>query len=286
MIVTSKDLFKKAKAEGYAIGAFNVSTIEAIKAIIEAANELKSPVIIETSPGEMKYMGAENVADIVRNLAENIELPVVIHLDHGQNIEQVREAIDAGYTSVHIDGSSLDYDDNLELTKEVVEYAHKKGITVEGELGHIPGSSEVHDDEIIEFNENLLTNPGAAKDFIDDTGIDIFASSVGNIHGVYEKEPELDFDRLKQISNANIPLSLHGGSGIPENQIKMAISLGITKINVNTELRMAFTNSLRHELAENPQEIVPYKYLPEEIEAVKEIVVEKIRLFGSENKAN
>jgi ketose-bisphosphate aldolase len=285
MIVTSGELFKKARDGGYAVGSFNVSTLEAIKAIIEAAKELKSPVMIETSPGELNYMGAENVADIVRNLAEDLEIPVAIHLDHGQSVEQVKLAIDSGYTSVHIDASSYDFEKNVQMTTEAVSYAHKNGITIEGELGHIPGASESHEGETVQIDSDTLTDPKMAKEFVKETGIDILASSIGNIHGVYENEPQLDFDRLEEISKIGVPLSLHGGSGIPEDQIKKAISLGVTKINVNTELRIAFTESLRRELAENPDEVVPYKYLPEEIEAVKAVVKEKIKMFGSANKA-
>lgn len=285
MIVTSGQLYKKARENGYAVGSFNVSTLEAIKAIIAAAEELSSPVMIETSPGELNYMGPENVADIVRNIAEDSKIPVAIHLDHGQNVDQVKLAIESGYTSVHIDASSYDYDKNVQMTSEAVNFAHENGITIEGELGHIPGASESHEGETVKIDNETLTDPIKAKEFVKATGIDILASSVGNIHGVYENEPQLDFERLAEIAKIGVPLSLHGGSGIPEDQIKKAISLGVTKINVNTELRIAFTESLRHELAENPNEVVPYKYLPEEIEAVKRVVIEKIKMFGSENKA-
>lgn len=284
MIVTTKELYDEARKAGYAIGAFNVSTLEAIKGIIEAADELHVPVIIETSGKEMEYLGASIVVDAIRDLAAGLDIPVGIHLDHGKNFDEVKEAIAAGYTSVHIDGSALSYPENVALTKEVVEFSHAKGVTVEGELGHIPGTSETHEGEVVPIDDDTLTDPEKAAQFVAETGIDILASSIGNIHGVYENEPQLDFDRLEKIGEIGIPLSLHGGSGIPADQIKKAVSLGITKINVNTELRMAYTNTLREELSENPDEIVPYKYLPEEIEAVKEVVKEKIEMFGSANK--
>ncbi len=284
MIVTTKELYIKAKAGGYAVGAFNVSTIEAIKGVLDAARELNAPIVIETSEGEMNYMGAKLVADVVRDLATNLTIPVGIHLDHGQSLASVQEVIEAGYTSVHIDASALPYDQNLELTKKIVQYAHERGITVEGELGHVGGASEVHD-ESAKMEKSTYTDPVKAAEFVRETGIDILASSIGNIHGIYENEPELDFERLQKIGEIGIPLSLHGGSGIPEKQVKRAISLGITKVNVNTELRMAYTNTLHKELDANPDEIVPYKYLPEEIEAVKNIVIEKIKMFGSEGKA-
>jgi fructose-bisphosphate aldolase class II len=284
MIVTTGELYKKAKNGGYAIGAFNISTLEAIKGVLDAAVELKSPVIIETSEKEMHYVGATLVADAVRDLAMDLPIPVAIHLDHGQGLESVKEAIAAGYTSVHMDGSALSYKENLAITKEVVVYAHSKNITVEGELGHVGGASEVHD-ENAKIEKSTYTDPTQAAIFVHETGIDVLASSIGNIHGIYENEPELDFDRLEKIGKIGIPLSLHGGSGIPEAQVKRAISLGIMKVNVNTELRAAYTNTLHQELDANPDEIVPYKYLPQEIEAVKRVVMDKIKMFGSAGKA-
>jgi ketose-bisphosphate aldolase len=277
-------MFEKARAGGYAIGAFNVSTIEAIKGVLDAASELNAPVMIETSEKEMRYMDADLVINVLCALTENLQIPVAIHLDHGQSMETVQEAIDAGYTSVHIDGSSLPYDKNLSLTREVVAFAHKRGIPVEGELGHVGGASEIHD-ERAKMEKSTYTDPVQATEFVRETGIDSFASSIGNIHGIYKDEPELDFERLEKIGQIGVPLTLHGGSGIPEKQVKKAIALGITKINVNTELRQAYTETLHKELDEHPEEIVPYKYLPEEIEAVKKVVMEKIKMFGSEGKA-
>jgi fructose-bisphosphate aldolase class II len=284
MIVSSLELYKKAKSEGYAVGAFNTSTIEVTKAIISAAEEMNAPVVIETSSKEMSFLDAKVLVDVITDLAKDLSIPVAIHLDHGQNLSEVEEAIAAGYTSVHIDASASPYEKNLAVTKAVVEYAHSKGIPVEGELGHVGGASEKHD-ESFKIDQSTLTDPVKAAEFVKATEIDVLASAIGNVHGIYEDEPELDFNRLAEISKLNIPLSLHGGSGIPAEQIKKAIELGICKINVNTELRMAFTGSLRKELAENPEEVVPYKYLPEEIAAVKEVVEQKIRLFGSINKA-
>jgi fructose-bisphosphate aldolase class II len=284
MLVSSLKLFEKARAEGYAIGAFNVSTPEAVHAILEAATELSSPVIIETSEGEKKYMGAKVVADIVRDLAESSPIPVVLHLDHGKDLASVKEVVEAGYTSVHIDASAMPYEDNLKMTKEVVQYAHAHNIPVEGELGHVGGSSEKHA-ENSEINKATMTDPDKAAEFVHDTGIDVLASSIGNIHGVYKNPPQLDFDRLTKIGQIGLPLSLHGGSGIPEDQVKRAISLGICKVNVNTELREAYTNTLREDLDASPDEIVPYKYLPEEILAIKEVVKKKIEMFGSVGKA-
>ncbi|MDD5693046.1 MAG: class II fructose-bisphosphate aldolase [Patescibacteria group bacterium] len=283
MLVTTKDLYLDAKKEGYAIGAFNVSTLEAIKAIINAAMKLKSPVVIETSEKEMSFLEPALVFDIVKELAKDLRIPVGLHLDHGKSLETVKEAIASGYTSVHFDGSGLPDGDNIKLTKAAAEMAHQRNLTIEGELGHIAGSSEMHGEQII-IDKKTLTDPEMAKKFVSETGIDILAVSVGNIHGIYKNEPKLDIERLAKIKEIGIPMSLHGGSGIPDDQIKRAISCGIAKINVNTELRMAYTETLRDELAENPDEIVPYEYLPEEIEAIEDVVEAKIRLFGSDNR--
>lgn len=285
MLVTTKDLYLNAKKDNYAVGAFNVSTLEAIKAVINAAMKLKSPIVIETSEKEMAFLDPALVFDIVKELAENLRIQVGLHLDHGKSIDTVKQAIAAGYTSIHIDGSSLSYEDNVRLTQEAVSLAHAKNITVEGELGHIAGSSEKHDEKIT-INQDMLTDPGLAKKFVKETGVDILAVSIGNIHGVYTSGPKLDFVRLQELKEIGLPMSLHGGSGITEDQVKRAIGLGITKINVNTELREAYTDTLRTELAEDLDEIVPYEYLPEEIEAIEDVVERKIRMFGSENRAS
>lgn len=283
MLVTTKELYHRAKKEGYAVGAFNVSTLEAIKAIVNAAMKLRAPVVIETSEREMNYLDPALVYDIVHELVKDLRIEVGLHLDHGKSMDSVKQAVAAGYTSIHLDGSELAYEDNLKLTAEAAKFAHAKGLTVEGELGHVSGSSEMHTEDIT-IDKSMLTDPELAKKFVEETGIDILAVSVGNIHGVYKNAPNLDFTRLGEIKEIGLPMSLHGGSGIPDDQVKRAIGLGITKVNVNTELREAFTGSLRHQLDIEPEEIVPYEYLPEEIEAIEDVVEKKIRLFGSENK--
>lgn len=283
MLVSSKKLLDKAKKEGYAVGAFNTSTLEVIKAVIEAACEKNSPVIIETSEGEIKFMEPKVVSSIVKTIAKEAKIPVALHLDHGQSLEMVKKAIEAGYTSVHIDGSSLSFEENIKVTKEVVNCAHKKNIAVEGELGHILGHSEKHHGKI-DADKLDLTDPNQAEEFVRKTRIDFLAPSVGNSHGIYMDEPKLDFNRLKKISEIGIPISLHGGSGIPKGQIEKAISLGVAKINVNTELRIAYSDGLREELSEKPTEVVPYKFLPEVIDKVKNVVKGKIEMFGSNDR--
>ncbi|MFA5867284.1 MAG: class II fructose-bisphosphate aldolase [Actinomycetota bacterium] len=286
MLVTSKELYAKAKAGKYAIGAFNTSMLEVTWAIIMAAQELKAPVIIETSEGEIDFLTPEISFAEVKMLADQVDIPIVLHVDHGKRFEVVEKAVKAGYTSVHVDGSSLPYEENAELTKRVVKLAHEHGeILVEGEIGHITGASEAHDQEI-RISRDTLTVPEEAKRFVDETGIDVLAVAIGNIHGVYKNPPTLDFARLEELGKVvDTYFSLHGGSGIPKDQIKRAISLGVTKVNVSTELRLAFHNGLAKEFAEHPDNVVPYKYLPLAREAVKKVVESKIKMFGCAGQA-
>lgn len=285
MLVTPQNIFKKAKKEGWAVGSFNTCDLEITKGIIEAAEALNSPVMIETSEGEMNFLEPEIAFAEVRELAEKASIPIVLHLDHGKTPQACTQAIEAGYTSVHIDGSSLDLEDNLAATKEVVSLARPKGINVEGEIGHVPGTSESHKSEI-EIDSNNYTDPFVAAQFTKVTGVDILAVSIGNIHGIYTEPPQLDFKRLEEIvAKTGRCIALHGGSGIPKNQVQKAISLGVVKVNVNTELRLAFKKGILHEFDIHPDEVVPYKYLPAGREAVRKVVEGKIRLFGSVGKA-
>lgn len=285
MLVTSKELYEKARKGGYAIGAFNTSMMEVSRAIILAAQNLNAPVIIETSEGEIDFLTPEIAAAEVKALAEQVDIPVVLHVDHGKRFEVVKKAIKTGYTSIHVDGSTLPYAENAELTKRVVELAHKHGLLVEGEIGHISGASEAYDEKI-EISRNTLTEPDEARRFAEETGVDVLAVAIGNIHGVYKNLPKLDFTRLEKIAGkVETYFSLHGGSGIPEDQIRKAISLGVTKINVCTELRLAFHYGLVKEFAENPKNMVPYRYLPAASDAVQKVVEAKIKMFGSAGQA-
>jgi ketose-bisphosphate aldolase len=269
MLTSPLPLFKKAKKDGYAIGAFNTSSLEITKAIIETAEKLNSPVIVETSSGEVNFLTPEVAAAEVRELAKKAKVPVVLHLDHGNSVELAKAAIKAGYTSIHIDGSALPVKENLAMTKEVVKFARPKGIAVEAEIGHITGSSEKHEAKIV-ISSDCLTNPTEAARFARATGIDVLAVAIGNIHGMYANPPRLDFELLEEISGkVKKYFSLHGGSGIPKNQIRRAIAGGVVKVNVNTELRLAFHEGLLHEFEVHPDEVVPYKYLPAGTEAVK-----------------
>lgn len=282
MLINPKKLYRKAKRGRYAIGAFNTSNIEITKAIIETAEKLKSPVIVETSEGEMNFVDAKIIAAEVKELAKRASIPVVLHLDHGKSFESVREAVKAGYTSVHIDGSSLNFDENVALTKAVKEFAKNNDVAVEGEIGHVSGKSSYNKNQKIKIKDDNLTDPQEAAEFAKKTKVDILAVSIGNIHGIYRDNPQLDFKRLQEIAElVKVPFSLHGGSGIPKNQIRKAIEMGIVKVNVNTELRVAFKEGLLHEFEVHPDEVVPYKYLPTGKEAVAKVVENKIRLFGS-----
>ena len=285
MLVKSRDLYEQARAGGYAIGAFNTSMLEVTKAIIAGAVALKSPVIIETSEGEIGYLSPEMAVAEVKTLADEADIPVVLHLDHGKKLGTVTAAIAAGYTSIHVDGSSLPYSENVKLTKQVVGLARPHELLVEGEIGHITGASEAHAEEI-KISPDTLTDPREAAEFTAATGVDVLAVAIGNIHGVYKNPPSLEFDRLAEITRlVKTYFSLHGGSGIPRQQVRRAIGMGIVKVNVSTELRLAFHEGLAEEFAADPGNVTPYKYLPAGIGAVQRIVETKIKMFGSDGKA-
>ncbi|MBU2472502.1 class II fructose-bisphosphate aldolase [Patescibacteria group bacterium] len=279
------EIFQKAKENKYAIGAFNASNLEQLKAIIQAVKKLQSPVIISTSQGESKFIGKKQIRALIDSYKEETNLPIFLHLDHGKSFEVVQEAIEAGYDSVHFDGSELDFEENVEITKKIVDLAKEKGIkNVEGELGYLRGKSAVQ--EAVEIKEEDLTDPKKALEFVEKTGVDSLAMAIGNIHGVFKsaQNPNLFLDRLGEISKMvgdKAGLVLHGGSGTPEEDIKKAIELGIVKVNVNTELRLAYTEALKKSLQDNPDQTTPYKIMPIVVEAVQKVVEEKIKLFMS-----
>ena len=278
------EIFQKAKENKYAIGAFNVSNLEQLKAIIQAAQKLKSPVIVSTSQGESKFIGKKQIRALIDSYKK--DLPIFLHLDHGKSFEIVQEAIEAGYDSVHFDGSELDFEENVAVTKKIVDLAKEKGIkNVEGELTHMLGQSSI--EEAIEIKEEDLTDPDQALEFVEKTGVNSLAVAIGSIHGIFKsgQNPHLFLDRLKQIENKigdKAFLVLHGSSGTPEEDIKKAIELGIVKVNVNTELRLAYTNTLKKTLKDNPDQTTPYKIMPSVVEVVQKVVEEKIKLFGSD----
>ena len=278
---------KNAQRSKYAVGQFNISTDEQIKAIVEIAKDLKSPIIIATSESERKFIGAKQVVALVESWRKETGLPIILNADHCKSIESVKEAIDAGYDMVQFDGSNLSFEENTEITKQVLEYAKSKNpdIIVEAELGYLRGGSEIHKEKI-EIKEEDLTKPEEAKKFVEETGIDALAVVIGNLHGIQAESKKLFLDRLKEIQKAvpNTLLVLHGGSDTREKDIKEAIKLGIVKININTELRVAYSDALEKEIKEHPGEVRPYKILASTIEETKKVVAKKIELFGSGGK--
>ncbi|MDD3887402.1 MAG: class II fructose-bisphosphate aldolase family protein [Patescibacteria group bacterium] len=278
MIVSSQILLKKAQEDHYAVGAFNTSDLEITKGIVAAAEEMNSPIILQTSEGEIKHAGMEIFFDSMKIFAEKSKAQINLNLDHGKSFEMCKWAVDNGYNSVMIDGSKMSLDENIELTKQVVDYAHERSVVVEGEIGLVPTPSK---DENVRI---LKADPIECQKFIEKTGVDFLAVGIGNVHGENKGNPVLDFDRLKKIFQVvNIPLVLHGGSGISSEDIKKAISMGICKINVNTELRLAFAKALR-EILEDEDVIKPYDIMEPIDDVIKEVVRKKIEIFGSKNK--
>jgi fructose-bisphosphate aldolase class II len=231
------DYLEKARKESFAIGAFNCANIETIKAITNSAKDLHAPVIIECSPGEIEHVGNAQMVSLIRTFEDQLKIPIILNLDHGTDPEKIKEAIDSGFDYVHFDGGKLSFEDAIKTCKELADYAHKHGVVIEGEIDHIEGSSSDHTDKKPDIDEKLYTNPGKAREFIEKTGIDVFASFVGNLHGIYSENKHLDLQLLNRIHDENPDtfLSLHGGSGILEEDIKKAIKSGVVKINVNSE---------------------------------------------------
>lgn len=287
--MTAREWLEKAKRERWAIGAFNVGNLETFKAIVQAAVNKRSPVILESSPGETNWMGAENMVDLAKNYSQEFNIPILVNLDHAEDFESCQKAIEAGYDLIHFDGSKLPLEQNLEILKRVVELAHSKGLTVEGEMDTISGSSEVHKGSAKdEAAKGKFTDPIAAKQFVEGSGIDVFASFFGNVHGVFSGGDEnLHLEILEEIARQlpNTFFSLHGGSGIPDEQVKQAIERGVVKVNINTEMRQAFKDTLEKVLEEHPEEYAMYKIEQPVLKAVQLIVEHKMTVFGSINKA-
>ena len=286
-----KDLkyyFEKAKKDGFAIPQFNFSDFSQVKGIVAKAAELKSPIILGTSEGESRFVGLEEAVAMRDVLRKKTGVPIFLNLDHGKSFEYLKQAGDAGYDMIHFDGSKLPLDENIKIAKEVVKYAKKKGILVEGEVGKIGTDGSRLYSEKFEIKEEDLTKPDEAFKFLQETKVNLLAISMGNFHGIEVSgiDPNLRLDVLKAVKEKNpgALFVLHGGSGTPEEDIKEAIKMGIVKININTELRLAFSGNLRRFLDANKEEIVPYKFLVDAIAAVEGVVGKKIKLFDSENK--
>ncbi len=298
-LITSTEMFKKAYEGNYAIGAFNVNNMEIIQGIVEAAKEEKSPLILQVSAGARKYARPAYLKKLVEAAIEDTGLDVVLHLDHGEDFEICKQCIDDGFTSVMIDGSKHPFEENIELTKRVVDYAHERGVVVEAELGKLAG---IEDDVNVSAKDATFTDPDQAVEFVKRTGVDSLAIAIGTSHGAYKfkGDPMLDFDRLEKISNLlpNYPLVLHGAStvipefvqacnefggnipgakGVPEEMLSRAAKLGVCKINIDTDLRLAMTAAIRKYLVENPSVFDPRKYLGKGRDAIREMVQHKIK---------
>lgn len=281
MIETANNILPKARAGGYAVGAFNTSDLEISRAIIEAANELRSPVIVQTSEKAIDYAGLATIAGIIKQLANEVAIPVVLHLDHGKSLERAEQCIEVGYTSLMIDASRLDYSGNTKLTREVADLAHRHHVSVEAELGIIFGN-----EDYVEATKSKLTDPDQAVSFVEETGIDSLAVSIGNAHGIPQDDEIFDLERLEQISQGvKVPLVLHGASSTHPSRIKRAIELGVAKINIDTDVRLAFNHDLRQFLKSHPDIYDPREIMSSASEGVKAVVKRKIQLFGSANKA-
>ncbi|MGM9925868.1 MAG: class II fructose-bisphosphate aldolase [Bacillus sp. (in: firmicutes)] len=283
-LVSMTEMLNKALEGKYAVGQFNINNLEWTQAILAAAEEEKSPVILGVSEGAARHMsGFKTVVMMVQGLLEDMKItvPVAIHLDHGSSFEKCKEAIDAGFTSVMIDASHHPFEENVETTKAVVEYAHAKGVSVEAELGTVGGQ----EDDVI-ADGVIYADAQECKELVEKTGIDCLAPALGSVHGPYKGEPNLGFKEMEEIKDlTNMPLVLHGGTGIPEADIQKAISLGTSKINVNTENQIVFAKKVREVLAADSEVYDPRKFMQPGREAIKQTVIEKIREFGSNNKA-
>ncbi|NLX69939.1 MAG: class II fructose-1,6-bisphosphate aldolase [Clostridiales bacterium] len=283
-LVNPLSFIQKAREKGVAIAAFNVHNLETIQAVAEGAAEERAPVIIQTTPGTLKHAGVEYIAACVKVASEKHDIPIALHVDHCPSYNTIVQCIRNGYTSVMIDGSMLPYEENVALVKKVVELAHSVGIAVEAELGRIGGTE---DDITLDEREATFTVPEEARDFVEATGVDTLAVAIGTAHGVYKWEPKLDFKRLAEIRElVDVPLVLHGASGVDDESIKKAITGGICKINIATELKIPMAEAIQEVFRAKPDENDPRKYMGPAKEAVKEVVRKKIRLCGCNGLAD
>ena len=281
-LVTLKEILKGTRESGYAVGGFNFNSYEDAQGIVDGAVAKKAPVILMASVGALKYIGMRLTVYMARAMADSVEIPVCLHLDHAEDIDLIKECIKMGFTSVMIDASRKRYEDNIRETAEIVQYAAIYGCSVEAELGRIGGKEEQ-----IKVNEKEadLTDPNDVPRFVEETGLDALAIAIGTAHGFYKSEPKLDFERLKAIVGiTKVPLVLHGGTGVPVDDFKKAVRLGMSKINVGTELKATYTNAVRDAICANPNEIDPRKFMRLVKEKCSEVVQGKIEIFGSTNR--
>ncbi|MBI3494775.1 class II fructose-bisphosphate aldolase [Candidatus Saccharibacteria bacterium] len=287
----ARHLMQRSRQQKFAVGAFNIDNQETLIAVSRAAQKLNSPVMVEVSDGEVKALGLDNIRDMVDNYRAEYGIEMYINLDHAPTVEACKRAIDAGFEFIHIDVSQANHeattDEIIAATKEVVEYAKFTGALVESEPHYFGGSSNVHEEEIdYEEIKKTFSTPEGTKSFVEATGIDTFAAAIGNLHGKYPVPKVLDLELLQQIRDSiECQISLHGGSGTPLNFFERAAQIGVSKININSDMRVAFRETLEKVLADNPKEFAIVKLMPKVYEAVEVVVEEKIKAFGSEGKA-
>jgi len=282
-LVPVTELLQRADREGYAVGAFNANNMEIVQAIIAAAEKEQAPVIMQASQGAIKYAGLEFITGMVKIAADAARVPVALHLDHGTDFDQVVKCIRSGFTSVMYDGSKLPLEENIAITNKVLEITRPIGVSVEAELGKIGGTE---DDVHVSDREAMYTDPDEARYFVEKTGVESLAIAIGTAHGQYKGEPQLDFARLEKIKKlVKIPIVLHGSSGVPDEAVRRAISLGVCKVNIDTNIREAFVWEMRRRIEADPTEIDPRKLLGPARDAAIAVIREKIRVFGSCGKA-
>jgi tagatose 1,6-diphosphate aldolase GatY/KbaY len=282
-IVSTHQILRRAMTENYAVPAFNIHNLETIQAVVEAAAQMHSPVILAVTPGTTEYAGAEYVIAIVAATAKKYDIPIAIHLDHFEDINSIKGYIKMGFKSCMIDASHEVFERNIKITREVVEFAHNYDATVEAELGRLGGQE---DDLVVDEKDSFYTHPESAAEFVKLTGIDSLAVAIGTAHGLYKGEPKLDLERLRRIRKlVSVPLVLHGASDIPQEIVKKTIEYGISKVNIATDLKIPFANAVKKYFKENPEANDPRKYLTPGKDAMREIVRNKIIICGSEGKA-
>lgn len=282
MGVNTKEMLLKAQKDGYAVPAFNIHNLETLQVVVETAAELRSPVIIAGTPSTFAYGGRDYIQALVNVAATRYDIPIALHLDHHEVLDDIKESVVLGTKSVMIDASHHPYEENVAIVKEVVEYAHANGATVEAELGRLGGQE---DDLVVDAADAYYTDPAVAKDFVEKTNIDSLAIAIGTAHGMYKSEPKLDIDRLAEIRKVvDIPLVLHGASGIPSDTVRTCIELGICKVNIATELKNPFSDALRQYLVAHEDANDPRKYMEPAKAAMKKVVAEKIMMCMSDNR--
>ncbi|PCE68927.1 tagatose bisphosphate family class II aldolase [Salinivibrio sp. YCSC6] len=281
-LISSHEMLKDAQRNGYAVPAFNIHNLETVQVVVETAAALRSPVILAGTPGTYKHAGVDYLISICQSAAKKHQLPLVMHLDHHEDWEDIQSKVNAGIRSAMIDASHYPFDENIARVKRVVEYCHKLGVSVEAELGLLGGQE---DDLVIDEKDAQLTDPASAREFAERTGIDSLAVAIGTAHGLYKSEPKLDFERLKAIHECvDVPLVLHGASGISDEDVQHCIGLGVCKVNVATELKIAFSDAMKGYLGSHPDASDPRQYLVPGMNAMRHIVEKKIQMCGSANR--